>query len=99
MRPIGLVVVMLVLCLPSVALDPSHTITQYRHASWTRQENGLPGIISALAQTQDGVLWIGTELGLLRFDGVRFVLSSPPFGPPLQRDSIKHRPGFAPAPR
>jgi len=48
----------------------------------------LPGIISALAQTQDGVLWIGTELGLLRFDGVRFVLSSPPFGPPLQRDSI-----------
>lgn len=36
--------------------------------------NGLPGTtISALLQSRDGYLWIGTGNGLARFDGVRFV--------------------------
>ena len=64
------------------ALEPTHHITQYAHAVWTRQETHLPGVVLALAQTPDGNLWVGTEFGLLRFDGVRFV----PFaGRPAQR--------------
>ena len=36
-------------------------------------ENGLPqNTVQALAQTQDGFLWLGTEAGLVRFDGVEF---------------------------
>lgn len=36
-------------------------------------ENGLPqNTIQALAQTADGFLWIGTEIGLVRFDGAQF---------------------------
>ncbi|HWB97142.1 MAG TPA: two-component regulator propeller domain-containing protein, partial [Bryobacteraceae bacterium] len=31
-----------------------------------------PGTIYAIAQTQDGYLWLGTQSGLVRFDGVRF---------------------------
>ena len=31
-----------------------------------------------MAQTADGYLWLGTELGLVRFDGVRFVPWQPP---------------------
>ncbi|HUC86114.1 MAG TPA: two-component regulator propeller domain-containing protein [Candidatus Acidoferrales bacterium] len=40
---------------------------------WVR-ENGLPqNKVSAVLQTRDGYLWIGTYNGLARFDGVRFV--------------------------
>ncbi len=36
-------------------------------------ENGLPqNTVQALAQTKDGFLWLGTEAGLVRFDGVEF---------------------------
>jgi signal transduction histidine kinase/ligand-binding sensor domain-containing protein len=39
---------------------------------WLR-ENGLPqNTVTALLQTHDGYLWIGTYNGLARFDGVRF---------------------------
>jgi ligand-binding sensor domain-containing protein/signal transduction histidine kinase len=41
--------------------------------SWQR-EQGLPqNSVRALAQTADGYLWIGSDEGLTRFDGVRFV--------------------------
>jgi signal transduction histidine kinase len=38
-------------------------------------EDGLPhtNVILAALQTHDGYLWVGTEMGLARFDGVRFV--------------------------
>src|SRR5215467_6563396 len=36
-------------------------------------ERGLPGgFITAIAQTADGYLWIGTDKGLVRFDGLNF---------------------------
>lgn len=41
--------------------------------SWQR-EQGLPqNSVRALAQTRDGYLWIGSEDGVARFDGARFV--------------------------
>ena len=41
--------------------------------SWQR-EQGLPqNRVRALAQTRNGYLWLGTDDGLVRFDGVRFV--------------------------
>ncbi len=40
--------------------------------SWTT-DDGLPqNSIQAIGQTSDGYLWIGTQEGLVRFDGVRF---------------------------
>lgn len=41
------------------------------HSSWTTKD-GAPRGITSLAQTQDGYLWIGTSLGLYKFDGSRF---------------------------
>lgn len=41
------------------------------HMSWTWR-NGAPSDITALAQTRDGYLWIGSRLGLFRFDGLQF---------------------------
>ena len=75
------------------ALEPSNVITQYSHAAWTLQEGKLPGAVLALTQTVDGALWIGTESGLLRFDGVTFGRWSPPAD---GRFRIEYVPALAP---
>jgi ligand-binding sensor domain-containing protein/signal transduction histidine kinase len=65
---------MLLASCPSVlALDPALDVGQYAHTSWKVREGFTKGTINAIAQTPDGYLWLGTEFGLLRFDGVRNV--------------------------
>jgi diguanylate cyclase (GGDEF)-like protein len=47
-------------------------LSQFRHDGW-QIEQGLPqNAVSALLQTGDGYLWVGTLGGLARFDGARF---------------------------
>ncbi len=54
------------------ALDQSKTLSQYVRRIWQVQQ-GLPqASIDALLQTRDGYLWLGTQTGLVKFDGVRF---------------------------
>ncbi len=54
------------------ALDPQKKVTQYVHDVWGFQQ-GLPqSTVYSILQTRDGYLWLGTEEGLVRFDGVRF---------------------------
>lgn len=50
-------------------------ITQYVLRGWSARD-GLAAPVRALAQTGDGYLWIGTDAGLYRFDGIRFVAVS-----------------------
>jgi ligand-binding sensor domain-containing protein len=58
--------------LPAFALDPGRRLTQYLHRIWQTPQ-GLPqSSIVAIQQTRDGYLWLGTDDGLVRFDGVRF---------------------------
>ena len=57
---------------PLAALDPGRAITQYRAETWGLEE-GLPQMsVEVIRQTRDGYLWLGTQEGLARFDGVRF---------------------------
>lgn len=63
----------LFVCPTASSLDHSLKISQYGHSMWRIQDGYLPGPTEDIAQTRDGYLWIGTDLGLLRFDGVRFV--------------------------
>ena len=70
------------------ALDPAHAISQYGHTAWTRSDGQLPGRVRSMAQTLDGALWIGTEFGLLRFDGITFVPWIPPAKQHLASQSI-----------
>src|SRR5258708_25102706 len=61
-------------CELTLALNPERLITQYVHQVWTSQD-GLPqNKILAITQTRDGYLWLATEEGLARFDGVRFTV-------------------------
>jgi signal transduction histidine kinase/ligand-binding sensor domain-containing protein len=62
------------------ALDPSRQVSQYRHTAWRLADGDFNGAPAVLAQTLDGYLWIGTDTGLIRFDGVRFVPWTPPAG-------------------
>lgn len=53
---------------------PEVVPTQYTFSSWS-ENDGLPAnSIWSLAQDAEGYLWIGTRAGLVRFDGVRFVV-------------------------
>src|SRR5690348_16575874 len=71
------------------ALNPALDISQYAHKSWTASEGDLKGSITAIAQTHDGYLWLGTDFGLVRFDGVRFVPWMPPAGEQLPSEAIQ----------
>jgi signal transduction histidine kinase/ligand-binding sensor domain-containing protein len=71
------------------SLDPSKALTQYVHRSW-QAESGLPqNSVLAIAQTPDGYLWLGTEGGLARFDGVRFTLFDQHAIPGLRSNEIR----------
>jgi len=64
-------------CSPALALNPALDVGQYAHTAWTVREGFLNSRVSAIAQTPDGYLWLGTETGLFRFDGVRMVRWQP----------------------
>ncbi len=84
-----LVFLLVALFCPRVAgLDPSRKISQYGHNTWRIQDGYVPGPPEAIAQTADGYLWIGTNAGLVRFDGARFVLWASPKGEKLPSDQI-----------
>lgn len=66
----------------ALALDPSSPAGRYVSTSWTAKD-GLPGnLIFDIVQDRAGYLWLGTNNGLVRFDGVRFVLWEPLSRPP-----------------
>jgi ligand-binding sensor domain-containing protein len=62
------------LCLvtASHALDPNRTSAQYIREQWTIANEFPGGTVHAISQTPDGYLWIGTDGGLIRFDGFNF---------------------------
>jgi ligand-binding sensor domain-containing protein len=58
---------------PAAALDPAHAPSQYVIRKWGA--DALRGnTVHAVLQTRDRYLWIGTNAGLVRYDGSRFVL-------------------------
>ncbi len=50
--------------------------------------DGQPGYANAVAQTPDGMLWVGGPTGLTRFDGARFVHYPAPEDEPLPSTHI-----------
>jgi PAS domain S-box-containing protein len=54
------------------ALDPNRLPMQYVREQWTTETRFPGGAINGIAQTADGYLWIGTDRGLIRFDGFNF---------------------------
>ncbi len=65
------------------ALDADRPFHQYVKGVWSIDQ-GLPQIsVMAITQDHNGYLWVGTQAGLARFDGVRFVNFNPADTPAL----------------
>jgi signal transduction histidine kinase/ligand-binding sensor domain-containing protein len=84
----GTVLLALTWCSTAFALNPALGVNQYSHTAWKITDGFSRGVIRSIAQTVDGYLWLGTELGLLRFDGVRAVPWQPPADQSLPSDEI-----------
>src|SRR5208282_4803657 len=78
----GAILVLLAPYPPAFASEISGDLIPYTHTTWATSV-GLQGKIRSIVQTADGYLWLGTEFGLVRFDGVSFVPSGPGAGPPV----------------
>jgi len=86
--PLAICTFLLFLVVPADALNPDRDIHQLAHRSWGEKE-GYPGRAEALAQTADGFLWIGTDSGLFRFDGVHFERYVPRSGDRLSEGPVR----------
>jgi len=77
------------LALAACALEPTTPLPEYGRQSWV-MENGLPqNSVHAMVQTHDGFLWLGTEAGLVRFDGLAFAVFDRNSTPQLPSGDIR----------
>src|SRR5438477_10846816 len=76
-------------CRLALALDPARDLSQFNAQVWLT-ENGLPqNTVHSIAQARDGYVWIATEEGLARFDGIRFTVFDKQNTPELKTNDIR----------
>ena len=69
-------------------IAPSPALPAYTSRSWQTDE-GLPNnLVRVITQTPDGYLWVGTRMGLARFDGVHFTSFNARNTPALENPNI-----------
>ncbi|MFS8084011.1 MAG: two-component regulator propeller domain-containing protein, partial [Acidobacteriota bacterium] len=69
--------------------DPTRDLSQFRHEVWLT-ENGLPqNTVHSITQAKDGYVWIATEEGLARFDGIRFTVFDKQNTPELKSNDVR----------
>jgi signal transduction histidine kinase/ligand-binding sensor domain-containing protein len=89
-----LAIAALLWCGCAAALNPDLTIKELRHTAWGPSQGAPQGGAVALAQTNDGYLWIAGPSGLFRFDGIAFERIELPHDPKLS--SLRLFSAFAP---
>ena len=77
----------LTVCAEGIAQGRWQPPEEFLHTEFTT-EQGAPGAVHAMEQTTDGFLWLGTETGLVRFDGVRFERFESPRFPALPFSNV-----------
>ena len=71
------------------ALDSHHALTEFGQQTWLT-ENGLPqNTVQAITQTADGYVWLATEAGLARFDGIGFKIFDKQSTPALRNNDVR----------
>jgi ligand-binding sensor domain-containing protein len=89
LNPLLLACVMAVsLCMFSRASRASY-VPPYVHNVWQTQQ-GLPqNSVFTIVQTRDGYLWLATQEGLVRFDGIRFTIFDKRNTPQIKANNIQ----------
>jgi hypothetical protein len=72
----------------TAVLDPAVAVPQYPRTAWRVRDGFVSSGPYTIGQTTDGYLWIGTQTGLVRFDGARFVPWAPPPGASLPSSAV-----------
>jgi ligand-binding sensor domain-containing protein/signal transduction histidine kinase len=73
----------------AAALDPNRSLKEFGHQAWLT-ENGLPqNTVQSIVQTRDGYLWVGTQEGLARFDGLNFTVFDKENTPAFKSNDIR----------
>jgi signal transduction histidine kinase/ligand-binding sensor domain-containing protein/CheY-like chemotaxis protein len=76
------IAIVLLMSVSAFGLPAERLFSQFVHDQWTK-EHGLPlDIVSSIDQTPDGYLWIATQQGLVRFDGLDLTVFDPMSTPP-----------------
>ncbi len=65
-----LIVLPLAAVVQACALAPAKAFSQYALSSWGHGNGLAANSVMAIAQTSDGFLWLATEQGLVRWDGL-----------------------------
>src|SRR5258707_10947167 len=85
----GLVLMLLCGAVQAPALDPERDLFQFNQQIWLA-ENGLPqNTVHSVTQGQDGYIWIATEEGLARFDGIKFTVFDKQNTPELKSNDVR----------
>ncbi len=83
-RRCAFVALALLLSGPLWGLDPGRPLGSLAQRTWRSGDGLLQDTAAALLESRDGFLWVGTEAGLMRFDGAAFEpfsrLNAPAFG-------------------
>src|SRR5580658_4409353 len=88
LAPGSVLACLLVWCPCALALNPALDVSQYAHTAWKVRDGFANGSIISIAQTPDGYVWLGTALGLSRFDGIRVVMWRPPLNQHLPSRTV-----------
>jgi ligand-binding sensor domain-containing protein/two-component sensor histidine kinase len=87
-RSWGLWLLLLVSIPTAQALDPHRALDHLGQQVW-RTDSGLPqNTVHSLLQARNGYLWLGTDGGLVRFDGVEFVTFDTENTPSFKSDTV-----------
>lgn len=82
------VIVLIFLSLLIFSIKAEQLNNKFLQTRWTT-DNGMPqNSVTAIVQTPDGYLWVGTFGGLARFDGVRFKIYTTSNTPELKSNRI-----------
>lgn len=89
-RPLRVAALLLLLAgTRTFALDPNRSLKEFGHQAWLT-ENGLPqNTVQSIVQTHDGYLWVGTQEGLARFDGLNFTVFDKENTPAFKSNDIR----------
>jgi ligand-binding sensor domain-containing protein/two-component sensor histidine kinase len=90
LKVVGVFAVGLAMLIPAAhALDPARPLRTYIHSSW-QPDDGLPqSYVQSIVQTRDGYLWLATQAGLVRFDGVNFTVFDTQNTPQITENNIQ----------
>jgi signal transduction histidine kinase/ligand-binding sensor domain-containing protein len=84
------VCLLVLLAIAAVSSTATPVSPRYAWQTW-RTENGLPqNSVHSITQTSDGYIWLATEGGLARFDGLKFTVFDVDNTPQFRNNNVRH---------